>query len=344
VTEASPPVVSVCIANYNGEGMLVDCIESVLRQGAGIAVEIIVHDDASTDASVDLIRRRYPGIVLIESAENVGFCKANNRMVERARGEFVLLLNNDAALFDDALETLLQHARAQAKPAILSLPQYDWETGRLVDRGCQLDLTYFPVPITHRPNAEAAYVIGACMWLERALWSELGGFPDWMESIAEDLYLCAIARLRGALVLVPDASGYRHRQGASFGGNRANQGKLRSTVRRRFLSERNRSYTLIVTTPTMIAFPWLLAHVALLLAEGIALSLMSRNCTIFIDVYGKTIAALIQNASSLLKLRYLQQDRRIISLRQYLVPFHFGLRKLTLLARHGAPQIGRTHS
>ena len=71
-----------------------------------------MHDDASRDESVEFIRQHYPIVVLIESQENVGFCVANNRMAGRVRGEFLLLLNNDAALWPDALATLLAAARA----------------------------------------------------------------------------------------------------------------------------------------------------------------------------------------------------------------------------------------
>ncbi len=58
----TPPLCSVCIANYNGLSVLADCIDSVLDQSGDIPVEIIVHDDASTDDSVALIRQRYPAL------------------------------------------------------------------------------------------------------------------------------------------------------------------------------------------------------------------------------------------------------------------------------------------
>lgn len=92
-----PPLISVCIANYNGEKFLSECIESVLNQVASPHFEIIVHDDASTDASLEQIAR-YDNIKLIRSPENVGYCVANNRMAEAAFGEYLLLLNNDAVL------------------------------------------------------------------------------------------------------------------------------------------------------------------------------------------------------------------------------------------------------
>ena len=191
------PVCSVCIANYNGMALLADCLESVLAQLGGLSIEIIVHDDASTDDSVAWLREKYPQVELLDSAQNVGFCISNNRMATYARGEYILLLNNDAALYPDALSTLLDAAGLQSPPGILTLPQYDWATGVLVDRGCLLDPFYNPIPNLDPKRTDVAMAIGACLWLPRNLWHELGGFPEWMESIAEDLYLCCLARTRG---------------------------------------------------------------------------------------------------------------------------------------------------
>lgn len=84
------PLVSVCIANYNGMEVIDDCLRSVLAQQGDIPVEIVLHDDASTDGSVVYIRESYPNVVLIKSDVNVVFCIANNRMLARARGRFVI--------------------------------------------------------------------------------------------------------------------------------------------------------------------------------------------------------------------------------------------------------------
>jgi glycosyltransferase involved in cell wall biosynthesis len=67
------PVVSVCIANFNGESIIADCIDSVLRQKNAPEFEILVHDDASSDASLEVLKK-YDSIRLIQSSENVGFC------------------------------------------------------------------------------------------------------------------------------------------------------------------------------------------------------------------------------------------------------------------------------
>lgn len=333
------PTCSVCIANYNGVAILADCIDSVLRQQGEISVEIIVHDDASTDDSVALLRAHYPQVELLVSETNVGFCIGNNRMVAQARGEYVLLLNNDAALDAGALQSLLSAAERIGGDAILTLPQRDWETGALVDRGCLLDPFYNPVPNLDPARTDVAYAIGACLFLSRALWVALGGFPEWIGSIGEDLYLCCLGRLRGLPVAVAPGSVYRHRQGASFGGNRIESDKLNTTFRRRALSERNKTAVMVVCTPTPLVWPLLAVHVALLTLEGMLLTLLKRDRRIWRDIYGRALAWSIHEFAALRHRRRSVQNARRVSLRAYWRGFVWVPRKLSLLRRHGVPTI-----
>lgn len=335
---AVAPVCSVCISNYNGIGLLASCIDSVLAQDAGVEYEIIVHDDASTDASVTFLRENYPQVELLVSAVNVGFCIANNRMVERARGDFILLLNNDAALYPDALRSLLG---AQTLPGIFSLPQYDWRTGELVDRGCRLDPFYNPVPNVDQQRREVAYVIGACLWLPRTLWKELGGLPEWMESLGEDMYLGCLARLYGHSVSVLPTSGYRHRQGASFGGNRAEGGRLTTTLRRRCLSERNKTMVLVICTPTPLMWLLLAVHVVLLACEGGLLTALRRDMHIWRDIYGAALRCVWNCRDLALAERERVQTNRVSSAVRYFSGFTLFPRKIAMLLRYGLPRFVR---
>jgi len=336
------PRISVCIANFNGEDMLVDCIESVLAQEGDAPIEILVHDDASTDGSVALLRMRYPQVRLIASPENVGFCTANNRMVEAARGEFLLLLNNDAALYATAVRALLSDAERMNTPAILALPQYDWETGRVVDRGCLLDPLHTPVPNLDPGRQDVAYAIGACLWIPRITWDSLGGFPPWLGSIAEDMYLCCAARLRNLPVRCVDGSGYRHRQGASFGGNRVDSGRLASRYERRYLSERNRLAVIVCCMPTPAMWLVLSMHLAALMIEGAALSLIKRDSRPWSRIYGRAIRdAWYSRDTYRLERRKLQATRRV-GLGAYLKPTVWTPWKLVLLFRHGMPGLSES--
>lgn len=330
------PRVSVCIANFNGEALLSDCIDSVSTQG--VDVEILVHDDASTDGSLALLAARHAQARVIASKDNVGFCVANNRMADAASGDYLLLLNNDAALHSGALLALLAEANRIGGDAILTLPQRDWETGTLVDRGCLLDPFYNPVPNLDPSRADVAYVIGACLWIPRRLWQELGGFPPWFGSLAEDMYLCCAARLRGIPVRCVDASGYRHRQGASFGGNRADGG-LRTTYRRRALSERNKTWVMLACTPGWIAWPLLGLHLCVLYAEGAIVSLARPDMRLWREVYLPILPSLLGRDAEWRSLRRTMQSNRRVTPTQWWRAFTWAPRKLAMLWRHGLPEL-----
>lgn len=333
------PVCTICIANYNGANVLEACLDSVLSQTLAERLQIIVHDDGSQDESVALLKSKYPQVDLLVSDRNAGFCIGNNRMVNHARAPYVLLLNNDAALFPDAVETLLAMAEAADEPSILTLPQYDWQTGDLVDRGCRLDYFYNPVPNLDSEEENLAMTIGACLWSPVALWKQLGGFPEWMESLGEDLFLCCLARLRGARVRAADKSGYRHWQGKTFGGNRVHEGTLSTTVKRRRLSERNKTYALFVCTPTWGMWALLALHLCLLLCEGCILSLLKMSPRILTSIYLPVPAALLKNRTTLLKLRAETRRTRMVSARAYFSVFTRVPRKLSMLTRYGIPRI-----
>ena len=93
--------VSVIIVNYNVKYFLEVCLHSVLRAAKGIAVELIVVDNNSTDASCAMVREKFPTVILIENKDNKGFSKANNQGVAIARGEYILFLNPDTVMPED---------------------------------------------------------------------------------------------------------------------------------------------------------------------------------------------------------------------------------------------------
>lgn len=341
MTGAPGLLVSVCVANYNGALLLSDCLDSVLAQAlvpAG-SIEIIVHDDASTDDSVALLRDRYPAVKVIASTTNVGFCVSNNRMAEAARGEFLLLLNNDAALFPDAIHTLLAEARRDAGAGLLTLPQYEWDSGALINLGCRLDPFHHPRPILRPDDREATMLEGACLWIDRATWQRLGGFPESFGSIAEDAWLCLAARLNGVAVRCLGSSGFRHRQGTSFGGNRIVGGRLNTSARRRRLSERNRIALLVSCTPTPLVWPWLAIHLAAMLIECMALCLWMRSLMPWREIYHPALRAAWSTRRTTLTLRRRAQAMRTTRLRRYLSGFDCLPRRIVLLRRHGMPTI-----
>lgn len=97
---------SVIIINFNGLKYLENCLNSIFLNLTNITFEIILFDNNSTDESCNFIKNNYPHIHLIPSNVNYGFGKGNNAAVKCAKGEFLLLLNNDTILLDKLLPVL----------------------------------------------------------------------------------------------------------------------------------------------------------------------------------------------------------------------------------------------
>lgn len=100
-------LVSVIIVNWNGKAWLRGCLDS-LRAQTYPRLEVILVDNGSRDGSVDFVRSRYRGVRVIANPDNRGFATANNQGVREARGELVLLLNNDTRLPRNCLQRLVE--------------------------------------------------------------------------------------------------------------------------------------------------------------------------------------------------------------------------------------------
>jgi len=110
--------VSVIIVNWNTRELLRDCLESVYEQAGGVDFEVIVVDNASTDGSLEMVKSNFGGVILIENAENRGFAAANNQAMKVARGRYVLLLNSDTVVLDNALARVVGFADAHPRAGV----------------------------------------------------------------------------------------------------------------------------------------------------------------------------------------------------------------------------------
>lgn len=98
---------SVVIVNYNVRYFLEQALHSVRKAAKGIDCEIFVVDNHSADGSCEMIKRRFPEVILIENKENFGFSKANNQAIRQSKGEYVLLLNPDTVVEEDCFHKVL---------------------------------------------------------------------------------------------------------------------------------------------------------------------------------------------------------------------------------------------
>lgn len=128
------PELSVIIVNYNGLRYLKACFDSLHEKLRGIAYEIIVIDNNSKDESCNYIREQYPTVVLIESTENLGFGKGNNEAVKHAKGNYVLLLNNDTILQDN-LVPVLEYMKADGTIGALGIKMISGNENYLLSVG-----------------------------------------------------------------------------------------------------------------------------------------------------------------------------------------------------------------
>jgi GT2 family glycosyltransferase len=133
-------LVSIVIPTWNQQELLAECLESIVKYPSMLGTEILVIDDASTDHTAEFIRKKFPNVRLIENKQNEGYAGAVNKGVERSRGDFIFLLNNDTRFIGNTLdvlyEVLMKHKDFGAVAPLLVYPD-----GRL-----QVSCRRFPTP------------------------------------------------------------------------------------------------------------------------------------------------------------------------------------------------------
>ena len=100
--------ISVIIINYNTCKVTRQCLDSIFKYSKDVSFEVIVVDNASIHDDSRAVLSSYPGIVFIQSEKNLGFGKANNLGYKKATGRYVLLLNSDTYLLNNALKIYVE--------------------------------------------------------------------------------------------------------------------------------------------------------------------------------------------------------------------------------------------
>lgn len=98
---------TISIVSYNSRRVIEPCLASVLESATDVRAEIVVVDNASQDGTVEVIRRGFPGVEVIENPTNEGFSRAHNRVLRRRRSRYVLVLNPDTVILRGALRTMI---------------------------------------------------------------------------------------------------------------------------------------------------------------------------------------------------------------------------------------------
>ncbi len=219
--------VSFIIPLFNRLDLTRPCVESLQASlPAGLAHEIILVDDASTDGTQEWTATlRTPPFVVLRHEANGGYARANNAGARVARGRFLALVNNDLVFRRDWLEPMLAAFTRFHDTGIVGNLQYRAATGGLDHAGLVIDPKGRPEHLDHRrgwlllPTAYATRpaVTGACCLLERERFLALGGFDEGFINGGEDVDLCFRLRRAGLAVRVANRSRVLHHVSASPG-------------------------------------------------------------------------------------------------------------------------------
>ena len=202
------PTVSVVIVNWNGLRFLPACLDALARQ-TYTDFEIVMVDNASVDGSVDLVRRSYPAVRLIENRENVGFAIANNQALADCAGRYIALLNNDTAAdrgwlgaLVGALDAHPDAAGASGTVVALEDPsRVIFTTPKIDPRSARAIWVKEPAPLT-----PVDYLSGNSMLVRRSAVDHLGFLDPGYVAYFEETDWCARAIRAGyTLLYVPEA-------------------------------------------------------------------------------------------------------------------------------------------
>jgi GT2 family glycosyltransferase len=101
------PDVSIVLVCWNNKDYLDPCLQSLLDSNLKCTYDVIVVDNGSIDGSQDMLRQKYPDVMLIQNPDNLGLGKASNQGIEATRGKYVLLLNNDTIVNGQSLDAMV---------------------------------------------------------------------------------------------------------------------------------------------------------------------------------------------------------------------------------------------
>lgn len=101
--------VSIIIVNYNTKELTRNCLKSLFERTKDISFEVIVSDNGSNDGSIEMIKSKFPQVVLIENNANLGFGAANNRGLKIAKGKYIFYLNSDTVLLNNAVKIFFDY-------------------------------------------------------------------------------------------------------------------------------------------------------------------------------------------------------------------------------------------
>ena len=214
-------LVSIITINFNGLGHLKDLLPSLKKQTYK-NFEMIVVDHGSTDGSIEYIKRYHSWIKPLEKGENLGFAKGNNVGVEEAKGEYVLLLNDDTIVEPDLLEKLVGELKKDKKLGVVQPKIVFADSKKLQSAGTFLTSSGFLYHVGYDKNPDdekynKSYEIfsanGSCMLIKHEVLKKVGLFDDDFFLYFEETDFCWRVWLAGYTIKYIPTTSILHKGG-----------------------------------------------------------------------------------------------------------------------------------
>lgn len=307
------PLVSVIIVNWNGAGILGDCLRTLFVQAYKF-IEVIVIDNNSSDNSVAVIKR-FKKAKLVSSDTNLGFAGGNNLALPYVKGKYVLLLNTDTLISKDLIETLVDILEKDSslgvvQPKVLYINKLINSLGGYLTNSGFLYYPGYEKKDKKQYNKESfiftAY--GACVLIRKKLIDSIGLFdPDYFMYF-EETDFCMRVWLSGAKILYTPKVMLYHKGAVSS--------KKFGMEKIYFHSYKNRICTYLKNFQTASLLTIVPLH--LLLCEGISLLyLLTGKLSYFLAVQKAILWNVGHLGDTLAKRKIVQTKYRTVSDAEY---------------------------
>lgn len=220
--------ISIIFVNYKTKDLTINAIKSVFEKTQGIDFEIFVVDNNSQDGSIEAIEKEFPNINIIKSPVNAGFGAANNIAIKQAKGKYILCLNTDTLLINNAIKIMydfmekVENQKVAVCGSVLfnkdltlgicggnfpNITEIFWKFGLrniLKKQYLKYKLTLTANEIDKQSNID--YVTGADILFRKSVLDEVGLFDEKFFMYFEETDLCKRIRDKGYdIKLVKDA-------------------------------------------------------------------------------------------------------------------------------------------
>jgi GT2 family glycosyltransferase len=212
-------LVSVVIPVFNKSELTAQCLESIVKAGGDTPFEAIVVDDASTDATPEVLSKWANAVRVLRNPSNLGFAATCNRGAAAAVGKYLLFLNNDTIALRGWVDHLVHEV--ESHPEVVAVgSKLLYQDGLVQHAGVAFGretrspyhpnrlLTADDPRVSQRRELQA--VTAACVLIRANWFRDLGGFSEQFKTGYEDLDLCMAIRRRGGRIVYQPKSTLVH--------------------------------------------------------------------------------------------------------------------------------------